>query len=96
MITVDTGVLERRTQVQDLSLSARRQRIVLLDVLRGVALFGMLLVHATYYVNGGGALGAAVLGAVHFVAETTRSCRSRRRFIRKTGWASPTPPGSRC
>jgi hypothetical protein len=37
-------------------------------VLRGVALFGMLLVHVTYYVTGAGRAHEAVLGTIDFVA----------------------------
>ena len=45
-------------------------RFTHLDVLRGFALFGMLMVHLTYYAKGSGRLHEAILASVHYVFET--------------------------
>lgn len=44
------------------------ERVHILDVLRGLALFGMLLVHVTYYMDGAGALHDAVTAAIGLAA----------------------------
>jgi len=45
-------------------------RFTHLDVLRGFALFGMLMVHLTYYAKGSGRLHSFILASVHYAFES--------------------------